>query len=244
MSPILHYPNHSKVVAIIQVRMGSTRLPGKALRSIGGYALLAHIVHRLRQVPALDLVAVATTEKDEDDCIAEQCRSWDVPCLRGPEDDVLERYILASEFCHAGVVVRATGDNPLIDPGSVQRVVQTLQFGGYDFVIEQGLPKGCCGEAFTFEALSRAREYALSPQDREHVTLIMKRDPVRFKTCVLVAPAEVFQPQVNLSIDTEEEYQFVRSVMEAGEPHPLSVTVAEILAGFRSAMGACHLSAV
>ena len=244
MSQILHYPNYSKVVAIIQVRMGSTRLPGKALRCIGGYTLLAHIVHRLRQVPALDLVAVATTEKDEDDCIAEQCRSLDVPCFRGPEDDVLERYVLASEFCHAGVVVRATGDNPLIDPGSVQRVVQTLLCGRYDYVIEQGLPKGCCGEAFTFEALSRAREYSLSPEDREHVTLIMKRDPVRFKTCVLAAPVEVFQPQVNLSIDTEEEYQFVRSVMEAGEPHPLSVTVAEILAGFRSAMGACHLSAV
>jgi spore coat polysaccharide biosynthesis protein SpsF len=244
MSQILQYPRYSKVVAIIQVRMGSTRLPGKVLRSIGGYTLLAHIVHRLRQVPALDAVAVATTENQKDDFIVEECKSLDVPCLRGPEEDVLERYVMAAEFCHAGIVVRATGDNPMIDRGSVQRVVEALHAGGFDYVGEGGLPKGCCGEVCTFEALCRAREFATMPEHREHVTLIMRQDLVRFKSCILIAPDDVHQPQVNLSIDTEEEYQFVKSLMEAIELHPLSVSVAEVLAGFTPVQCECQLSAV
>jgi spore coat polysaccharide biosynthesis protein SpsF len=244
ISQILQYPRYSKVVAIIQMRMGSTRLPGKVLRSIGGYTLLAHIVHRLRQVPALDGIAVATTENQIDDFIVDECKSLDIPCLRGPEEDVLERYIMAAEYCHAGTVVRATGDNPMIDPGSVQRVVEALQAGGFDFVIEHGMPKGCCGEVCTFEALCRAREYAVLPEHREHVTLVMKQDPLRFISCILNAPAEVYQPQINLSIDTEEEYQFVKSVMEAGELHPLSVSVAEVLAGLMPVQCERQLSAV
>jgi spore coat polysaccharide biosynthesis protein SpsF len=209
--------------------MGSSRLPGKALRVLGGYTMLAHIVQRLRRIPSLDMVAVATTERPEDDLIVEHCRQLDVCCLRGPEKDVMERYVMAGEYCQADIVVRATGDNPLIDPGSVQRVIEALQAGGFDFAIEQGLPKGCCGEVFTLEALRRARECALLSEHREHVTLVMKQDHCRFNVCVLNAPEELQRPDVNLSIDTEEEYQFVKSAMEIVDSDALSVSVAEVL---------------
>ncbi|HHQ47945.1 MAG TPA: acylneuraminate cytidylyltransferase, partial [Acidobacteria bacterium] len=115
-----------RVVAVLQARMGSTRLPGKVLMDLAGRPVLGWAVERLRRAGTLDELVVATSDRDGDDPIVVFCERMDVPCYRGSEDDVLDRYYRAARRYHADVVVRVTGDDPLIDPGVVDQVVRAF----------------------------------------------------------------------------------------------------------------------
>jgi spore coat polysaccharide biosynthesis protein SpsF len=112
-----------KVVAIIQARMGSTRLPGKVLKDLEGETVLARVVNRLRRARLIDEVVVATTDRAADDAIVKECRSLSVSVSRGDQDDVLDRYFRAAQLAEADVVVRITSDCPLIDPEITDKTV-------------------------------------------------------------------------------------------------------------------------
>jgi len=116
-----------KVVAIIQARMRSTRLPGKVLTDIAGETALARVIERLRRSSSLDLLVVATSTLAENDAIARECQSADVECFRGSEADVLDRYFLAAREYEADAIVRITADCPLIDPELVDDLVNNRQ---------------------------------------------------------------------------------------------------------------------
>src|SRR2546430_17033111 len=129
-----------RTVAIVQARMGSTRLPGKVMMKIAGRPLLVYLVERISRARTLDGIIVATTTNPRDNVIIEECERRGIPNFRGSESDVLSRYVSAARACAADVVVRVTADNPFTDPDSIDRVVDAIASGNADYAIEMNLP--------------------------------------------------------------------------------------------------------
>jgi spore coat polysaccharide biosynthesis protein SpsF (cytidylyltransferase family) len=164
-----------RTVAIIQARMGSTRLPGKVLMDLAGEPMLVRVVNRVRRAERLDEVVVATTASPSDDPIFEGCRQRGWAVERGSEKDVLDRYYRAARAHHADVVVRITADCPFVDAGLIDQVVGAFLGGGYDYVSNvlepRTYPRGLDVEVFRFSALEKAWQEDRDPSWREHVTL-------------------------------------------------------------------------
>src|SRR3954469_23838747 len=169
-----------RVVAVIQARMGSTRLPGKVLRPVAGKPLLWHIVHRLRGCQLLEDIAVATTVNPADEAIVEWCNAEGVTVVRGPEENVLARYATAAEKLDADVIVRVSSDAPFIDAGFVDHLVAPLIEGDGDYVLlEEGASTAHEGvDPFSRRALQKRIDEAQDdPVAREHVTGYFKLHP-------------------------------------------------------------------
>lgn len=156
--------------------MGSSRLPGKVLLNIARKPMIQHVIERTRRARSLDSVTVATTTDASDDPVAAFAASLDVPCTRGSQHNVLDRYYRAAQTHHADVIVRITADCPLIDPALIDQAVSTLIDGGYDFVANRlpppftrTFPIGLDVEVCTFAALQRTWHEANQPFHREHV---------------------------------------------------------------------------
>jgi spore coat polysaccharide biosynthesis protein SpsF (cytidylyltransferase family) len=194
---------------ILQARLGSTRLPGKVLAPINGRTILDHCVARL-QMSGLPVV-VATTDRPEDDAVERAAHRLGVDVLRGAEHDVLSRFIGAATTHGFTEIIRATADNPLVDPGAPRRTMAFRQRVGADHVVECGLPMGTAVEAVSLDALDRADTLISDPYDREHVTSFVRRD-ARFRALRAVAPGDLRRPGLRLTIDTPEDLEFIREV--------------------------------
>ena len=168
-----------KIVAIIQARMGSSRLPGKVLVDIAGKPMIEHVIQRTRRAETLDGVLVATTTDEADDPIAEFCVALGIPCTRGSLHDVLDRYYRAARLHAADIIVRITADCPLIDPALIDQTASLITdyaSPGIDFACNRlpppftrSFPIGLDVEVCTFAALERAWQDAREPFQREHV---------------------------------------------------------------------------
>lgn len=205
------------VVAIIQARMGSSRLPGKMLLPVAGKPLIWHLVHRLQHCSTLNEIVLATTTNTEDDPLAVFCEEAGLKVSRGADWDVLGRFGLAAEASGADVIVRVNGDAPLIDPGFIDAQVTALQKQDADFVtLAPGIP--CIHDGI--DAVSRrALDYMLAearqdPVAIEHVTGYIKLNPGKFKIGQYEIP-EVFQwDGARLSIDTPADLVFMERLYE------------------------------
>lgn len=214
-----------QVLAFLQARMGSTRLPGKVLLKIRGQSILARAIERLQAARVIDGVVVLTTRMGEDDRVADEALRAGADVYRGPALDVLRRFQGASETFAPEVIVRATADNPLIDIGSVERVVCALHANRLDWCIESELPVGAATEAMTADALEEADRRAIEVRHREHVTLYIKEHPDEFRTAILRAPDPLRRPDVRLTVDTPEDFDYVESLLLRlpEEPHPVAL---------------------
>jgi spore coat polysaccharide biosynthesis protein SpsF len=216
---------------VLQARLGSTRLPGKVLMSIGTFTILEHCILRLMSQD-LPLI-VATTRQPEDDVIETVARRAGAEVFRGHETDVLERFVAAAHAFGLTEVIRATADNPLVDPAGPRRVLELRRRVAADHVVESGMPVGCAVEAVTTRALERALELATDQYDHEHVTSFIRRDP-RFRAVRAVAPGHLRRPGLRLTIDTIEDLEFVRSVMDGvrrDQPMPELIDIIQIADG-------------
>jgi spore coat polysaccharide biosynthesis protein SpsF (cytidylyltransferase family) len=184
------------------------------LAPIAGRSVLAHCVERLT-VSGLPVV-VATTSRPEDDAVAAEGGRLGAIVLRGPDEDVLARYVLAAAQLHLDAVVRATADNPAVDMEAPARVLATLDRTGADHVEEVNLPCGAAVEAVAARALFRAESLAAEPYDREHVTPFFKRDG-RTVSVRVAAPPHLSRPELRLTVDTSDDLQFVQRVFELAE---------------------------
>lgn len=207
-----------KVVAIIQARMGSTRLPGKVLMDLAGKPMLAFMVKRLSLAHSLREMWVATSTLAQDDPIATLCSSLGVPCHRGPEEDVLERYRQAADVSKADVVVRLTADCPLICPEVVDKVVtaflDTMPTADYATnCLRRTYPRGLDTEVLPSGVLDTAAREAREPADREHVTRFVWRQPDRFRQ-VSVEDAEDHSA-LRWTVDTAEDLRLVHLIVGA-----------------------------
>lgn len=203
------------VVGIIQARMSSTRLPGKSLMLINGHPMLSHIIRRLKTSKVVNPIIVATTTRPEDMAILNLAKRERVVGFAGSENDVLDRFYQAS--VGVLVIVRITGDCPLVDWGLVDSAIDYFFVGGFDFVTTTGgYPDGFDVEVFSQVALVKAWTEAQEPDEREHVTLYFHRHPDEFKIGLL-AP-EVPFPKCKLSVDTMEDLRLIRRIYsELGE---------------------------
>lgn len=169
-----------KTVAIIQARMGSTRLPGKVLKNLCGKPVLEHVIDRVRQSKKIDDIVVATTDLPQDDIIMELSQKCGVKYFRGDEDDVLSRYYYAAKENRAAHIVRITSDCPLYDPNVGDDVIAFFREHDYDIVSNAGaldtrrtFPPGFDTEVFSWDCLKDAFDNARNRYQREHVTPYM-----------------------------------------------------------------------
>jgi len=213
------------VMAFLQGRMGSRRLPGKTLMKIHGCSILERAISRLRASPVVDAVVVLTTRRKEDDAIAAECERLNVSFYRGPEEDVLARFHEAAKIFKPEIIIRATADNPLIEIGSIERIVTTLRSLELDYCMEKDLPYGAATEAMTATALAKAQVAAQESQHREHVTLYIKEHPDQFIVSLLDPPPAVRRPDFRVTVDTPEDFTAMERLIgrfpETDTPIPL-----------------------
>jgi spore coat polysaccharide biosynthesis protein SpsF len=170
------------ITAIIQARLGSTRLPGKVLKPLAGYPALWHLLHRLKYSKKLEQVVVATTTQKKDDAIEQFCLDHATSCCRGSEEDVLDRYYEVAKEFHADPIVRITADCPAIDPTIIDEVVQGYLEGGYDlYGLDGEFPDGLDCVVFSFHILAETWKNAELPSEREHVCPYMVKHPEKYK---------------------------------------------------------------
>jgi spore coat polysaccharide biosynthesis protein SpsF len=202
-----------KVVAIIQARVGSTRLPAKVLADIQGHPMLWHVVERTRAAGTLDEVVVATTTQPGDDVIVAFCREQGVECFRGSENDVLDRYYRAALLHDAQAVVRITSDCPLIDPTIVDKTVTAFLKERPDYAsnsVDRTYPRGLDTEVMTFDALELAWREARQVYERVHVTPYLYEIPGKFR--VLSVTGDKDYSACRWTVDTPQDLEFVRAV--------------------------------
>lgn len=204
-----------QVVAIIQARMGSTRLPGKVMELIAGETMLARVVKRTRRASLIDSVVVATTMERMDELIVEECNKLEAPVFRGKEDDVLDRYYRTALACHAENVVRITADCPLIDPVEIDKVVKEFLNQKPDYAsnsLERTYPRGLDTEVMTIGALAKAWQEAPEYYQRAHVTPYIYQNPKLFKLCSVKADEDYSTHR--WTVDTPEDLAFVQAVYQ------------------------------
>jgi spore coat polysaccharide biosynthesis protein SpsF len=205
-----------KVVAIIQARMGSTRLPGKVMMDIAGRPMLWHVINRIGHSQSVDEAVVATSTMEEDKVIASLAEEYGVGAFFGSDLDVLDRYYRCATKFHAETIVRITADDPFKDPAVVDLIVQTYldRREELDYVsntIKPTYPEGLDVEAFSYQALSSAWKEANDAFDREHVTAYLWRNPKRFKL-LNVENRLGDMSQLRWTVDTPEDMAFARAV--------------------------------
>lgn len=201
------------VVAIIQARMGSTRLPGKVLADVGGRSMLARVCDRVGRAALIDRVVVATTRRPGDRAIADECLRLGVASFRGSEQDVLDRYHRAATAHAAEAVVRITADCPLIDPDVVDQVVRALLEHEPDYAantLQRSWPRGLDTEVMTAGALARAHRDATRPYQRTHVTPYIYQHPEMFRLHSVTGPEDL--GHARWTVDVREDLEFVRAV--------------------------------
>lgn len=225
-----------RVVAIVQARMGSSRLPGKVLKEILGRPLLGLLIERLKRCTRLNELVIATSMNELDDVIFGYCMRNGVAVYRGSENDVLSRYAEAARAFDADVVVRICADSPLIDPVLIDDLISEFLGGpiSCDYIsntINQTYPLGMNAEVFSAEALADANINARLPYEREHVTPYIYGNPDRYN--IREKHAEQDYSKIRLTVDVPEDFDLVKSVFESIYPNNTKFGLEDIISLYR-----------
>lgn len=209
-------------VAVIQARMGSSRLPGKVMLSLNCTPVIRHVVRRTLATASVDVVVVATSRKDRDTIITRHAAEEGAETFRGDEDDVLGRMYRAAKEYGADSVVRITADNPLLSPAAIDAAVLKLNDTGADYVsnkIDRMFPSGLDVETFTFDSFTRIERQTEETYHREHVTPYYRKSD-EFNA-VNLDTDEVFgeafmrdRTDLRLTLDTSDDYELFRRIYE------------------------------
>lgn len=203
-----------KVVAIIQARMGSTRLPGKMLMKLAGKPVVQQVYERVVAVRGIEKVILATTTDAKDDLLADHCHRTGIFVFRGSSDDVLDRFYQAAKQECADIVMRFTGDCPFLDPSESERVLRLFlddEWCDYASNVDPPfLPDGLDTEVISFTALQSAWQMARDIPDREHVTLFIRRHPGIFRLKSLKGYLDLSAHR--WTIDEKRDYDFLNAV--------------------------------
>lgn len=202
-------------IAIIQARMGSTRLPGKVLRSLRGKPVLHHVLGRVSRARSVDGIVLATTRLQQDNILAAIGTDMGLPVVRGDVNDVLSRYAKAARLAQADTIIRITSDCPCIDPGIIDRIVAAHEEAGADYtsnVHPRSFPHGIDVEVIDAEALYIADREATDASHREHVTPFIWSDPQRFRLQNVEAPIAERVPHLRVTLDTYDDYLALQTI--------------------------------
>jgi spore coat polysaccharide biosynthesis protein SpsF len=204
-----------KKVAIVQARMGSTRLPGKVLKDIKGKPLLWHLVERLRHSQLTDDLVIATTTAGKDKLIADFCKDNKLNAYRGSQEDVLDRYYQTAKAYKADLIIRITADCPLIDPCVIDKAIERYLENKekVDYVsntLERTYPRGMDVEVFSFGVLEKAWQKAKKQYEREHVTPYIYENPDEFNLSCIKNENDL--SYLRLTVDEEKDLELVRKI--------------------------------
>jgi len=221
-----------RVVAILQARMGSTRLPGKVLNKVLDRPLLLYEIERLRRSHLIDEIVVATTTSQLDKQIVRFCEESHFPVFCGSEEDVLDRYYRAAKAFKADVVIRVTGDCPIIDPEVVDQVIAFYLEASppFDYVsntLQRTYPRGLDIEVFSFKGLERAAHETKLPYEREHVTPYFYQHPELFRLGNVAC--ETDESRHRWTVDTAEDFELISRLLGELYPNNPEFRMADVL---------------
>jgi len=206
-----------KVVAIIQARMGSTRLPGKVMMKIANKTILEHVIDRVKISKEINEIVIATTSKLADEPIVSEAQNLYVKHFRGSEEDVLSRYYYAAKESNADIIVRITSDCPLFDPELVDEIIRFYKSGDFDIVSNAGsdlkhrsYPRGLDTEVFSFSQLKVAFKNSMKEYQREHVTpyIYENSNKIHFYKNI------VDYSNHRWTLDTEEDFDLISQIYQ------------------------------
>lgn len=209
------------MLAIIQARLSSHRLPGKVLKALAGRPMLAWTVERVRAAETVTELVVATSNQSDDDAVADFCKSQGVRCHRGPLDDVAERFAQVVRALDAPAFVRLTGDAPLIDPAVIDMAVKLYQAGAWDLVsnvLARSFPKGQSVEVLRADTFLAACAAMTDLADREHVTRFLHNNRDRYRTVNFTSGVDA--GAVQMSVDTSEDFAMAQQLVAASGGNP------------------------
>lgn len=227
-----------RIVATIEARMTSSRLPGKMLMPCLGKSMLAHMVERVKRSTVLDDIIIATTINDTDQVIVDEARALGVQNYRGSEDNVMSRVLEAAQQYKADIIVELTGDCPLLDPVLIDLAVGEYFSSGVDYLsnleindFEQGVahPLGFGVQVFSTEVLADAYSRTNDPLDLEHVSRPLYQTPERYSVKYLPTPEAQRGPNMSVTLDTPEDYQVICAVLEALGPQGQIFTIEDVV---------------
>jgi spore coat polysaccharide biosynthesis protein SpsF (cytidylyltransferase family) len=217
---LLNSKNMKKnVVCIVQARVGSTRLPGKIFLELKGKSVLGQDIERLKQAKLINKIVIACPDSKENDVIEKYVKENypDIGIWRGSENDVLDRYYGAAKKYKADVAIRITSDCPLIVPEVVDRVIQAFLDRNDDYVSNvlgrRTYPRGLDTEVFSFAALERMWREGKEPDDREHVTIYLRKNPAKFSASNVEGDKDY--SQYRLTLDVQKDYDLINAIYEA-----------------------------
>jgi spore coat polysaccharide biosynthesis protein SpsF len=215
-----------QTILIIQARLGASRLPGKVLLPLGGKPVLEHVYERCRRATTVHKVLIATTLNPLDDVLEAWCHQRGYPVYRGDENNVLSRYVELARQTEAEIIVRVTADCPLIDPVTIDRVIQALRLSDSDYAhvmaeekFPEAMPRGFNVEAFWAQTLGRIEQRAALPRHREHVTLLVEENS-SFKILRLASPKGWARPHYRLTLDTPLDFIMLQRLFVEGGVTP------------------------
>ncbi|MDP4694995.1 MAG: hypothetical protein NWS23_01395 [Ilumatobacteraceae bacterium] len=203
----------SRVVAVVQARMGSSRFPGKMMAKLGDQELMSWVLTRVCDAKELDQVVLATSTSGDDDQLVEVASNFKVMVVRGSQDDVLDRFVQASRESKADLVVRVCADNPFVAAEEIDRLVVAHKSGSFDYSCnhQQRLGNryadGFGAEVVSTSLLNEISKLTTQTTHREHVTSYVWDNSAKFRIQAVMAPSDLAFPEIKLDIDTPEDLQ-------------------------------------
>ncbi|EMJ86407.1 cytidylyltransferase domain-containing protein [Leptospira meyeri] len=207
----------TKIVATIEARMTSSRLPGKVLKEVLNKPMLYYLVQRLRMVPSIDEIVLATTINKTDDVLIDFAKNEGISYFRGSEDDVMSRVVGAGESAKADVIVEITADCPIIDPAVVDQTIQLYLHNPCDYasnVVVRSYPIGMDTQVFSLDTLKKSFNMTEDKLDREHVTRHIRQNPDLFKQVHLVSSYLDYWPELAVTLDEVSDYELIKKIIE------------------------------
>ena len=204
------------IVAIVQARMCSTRLPGKILKKIKNRYVLDYVIDRLRICKKLDNIVLATTVNKKDDLLEKYAVEKNIDYFRGSEENVLSRYYYSAKKFNADVIVRVTSDCPLIDPWIVDEIIKKHIDSDANYTsnnVVKSYPLGLDAEVFTFSTLDKAFRNAKEKYQKEHVTPYIIENTKNFKINYIEAQGKLRRPDIRITLDTPEDFKLISKII-------------------------------
>lgn len=217
--------------AIIQARLGSTRLQGKVLKNLNGKPLIEQIINRLKYCKNVDNIVLATTNNEVDDKLVSWCKKNNILCFRGDENNVLKRYYDAATHYNSDIIIRITADDPFKDPEVIDSVIDLLKTNDLDFAYNNNppsFPEGLDTEVFTYSAIKQAAEAETTDFEKEHVTQYFYHNPQIFN-CKNLSYKENIS-HIRLTVDTEQDFELASKIYSKLSPKGEMFYLEDVLA--------------
>lgn len=228
--------NGKKIVATIEARMTSSRLPGKVLLPLAGIPALELLITRLKKSKFIDEIIVATTTNNDDEPVVELAKGMGVKSFRGSELDVLSRVLGAVQSVQADIIVEVTGDCPFVDSVLVDNGIDKFFSGEYDYaanIIPVSYPIGFDVQVFSVSVLAQVESLTINPLDRVHVSYYIYCHPEKFKLLSWRAPKENEWPELRLTLDEKADYELLDTIAKRFLPTNLYFSATEVVSLLR-----------